>query len=80
MAKMFDDFDWKTSDRDEPCCIDTKTWGLRGMGSHYHCYRCRESSSMMGHYMSIHRGDVTRTTVAGHMCCPGDCELKGKNG
>lgn len=51
---------------DDECCED---WDE--LSSHYHCARCRQRTSMMGHYTEWHKKEKVR----GHICCPGDCEL-----
>lgn len=50
-----------------PCCADAGE-----LSSHYHCGRCHGRTGMMGHYTERHGQEK----VEGHVCCPGDCELK----
>jgi len=46
-----------------------------GWGSHYHCYKCNGTCSMMGHLSSHHFVAGVSTKVASHYCCPNKCEL-----
>lgn len=64
---------------DQHCCkaqAQAEAGGF-GLGSHYHCGRCWAETGMLGHYISIHHDDGKFVKVAGHFCCPGDCELAG---
>ena len=64
---------------DQHCCEEHAKFGDLGLGSHYHCARCWASTGMLGHYVSIHRRDGKWLKVAGHFCCPDNCELETKD-